>query len=135
MKNIPSSLRRSGSIKVASSFAATGSRTRISSMPCSQSKKPLLLTWPRVSTWALLPSYRAMMGPTVTPLGRTVRSSSPSSIRSEGRPYRHVETWVRLPRRVQPPEWANIDHPVCLLERNLYGHPLAGLLQGALRRR
>ena len=38
------------------------------------------------------------------------------------------ETWISLPKSQQPASWANIVDPVCPLERNLYGHPLAGLL-------
>ena len=35
---------------------------------------------------------------------------------------------IRLPRHTWPKSWANIEDPVVLLERNLYGHPFAGLL-------
>ena len=35
---------------------------------------------------------------------------------------------IRLPRHKWPKSWANIEDPVATLERNLYGHPLAGLL-------
>ena len=35
---------------------------------------------------------------------------------------------IRLPRHKWPNSWANIEDPVVPLERNLYGHPLAGLL-------
>ena len=38
------------------------------------------------------------------------------------------ETWISLPPSRQPDSWKNIQDPVCPLERNLYGHPLAGLL-------
>ena len=33
-----------------------------------------------------------------------------------------------LPRHTWPKSWMNIEDPVVPLERNLYGHPLAGLL-------
>ena len=36
--------------------------------------------------------------------------------------------WIRLPRHKWPNSWPNIEDPVVFLERNLYGHPLAGLL-------
>ena len=42
--------------------------------------------------------------------------------------YHNVETWIKLPRRHRPDWWDKFEDPVCLLERNLYGHPLAGLL-------
>ena len=36
--------------------------------------------------------------------------------------------WIRLPKHEWPKSWEYIEDPVVLLERNLYGHPLAGLL-------
>ena len=36
--------------------------------------------------------------------------------------------WIRLPRHKWPKSWSSIEDPVVPLERNLYGHPLAGLL-------
>ncbi|MHC4951072.1 MAG: hypothetical protein ACYTEU_08835, partial [Planctomycetota bacterium] len=39
-----------------------------------------------------------------------------------------TETWISLPPYRRPKSWANIVDPVCPLELNLYGHPLAGLL-------
>ena len=38
------------------------------------------------------------------------------------------DDWIRLPRRKWPRSWREIEDAVVLLERNLYGHPLAGLL-------
>ena len=38
------------------------------------------------------------------------------------------DVWIRVPRHKWPKSWANIEDPVALLDRNLYGHPLAGLL-------
>ena len=35
--------------------------------------------------------------------------------------------WIRLPGHKWPKSSSNIEDPVALLERNLYGHPLAGL--------
>ena len=35
--------------------------------------------------------------------------------------------WIRLPRHKWPKSWSSMEDPVVLLERNLYGHPLAGL--------
>lgn len=40
----------------------------------------------------------------------------------------HTETWISLPKNRQPKEWAHMHNPVCLLTRNLYGHPIAGLI-------
>ena len=38
------------------------------------------------------------------------------------------DTRIRLPRHERPKSWSSIEYPVVPLERNLYGHPLAGLL-------
>ena len=38
------------------------------------------------------------------------------------------DIWIRLPRHTWPKSWSSIEEPVVPLERNLYGHPLAGLL-------
>ena len=38
------------------------------------------------------------------------------------------DVWIRLSRHKWPKSWTNIEDPVVLLERHLYGHPLAGLL-------
>ena len=38
------------------------------------------------------------------------------------------DIWIRLQRHKWPKSWFSMEDPVVLLERNLYGHPLAGLL-------
>ena len=38
------------------------------------------------------------------------------------------DIWIRLPRHKWPQSWSSTEDPVVPLERNLYGHPLAGLL-------
>ena len=38
------------------------------------------------------------------------------------------DIWIRLPRHKWPKSWSNMKDPVVRLKRNLYGHPLAGLL-------
>ena len=38
------------------------------------------------------------------------------------------DIWIRLPRHKWPKSWSSMADPVVPLERNLYGHPLAGLL-------
>ena len=38
------------------------------------------------------------------------------------------DIWIRLPRHKWPKKWSSMEDPVVLLERNLYGHLLAGLL-------
>ena len=35
------------------------------------------------------------------------------------------DIWIRLPRHKWPKSWSSMKDPVVLLERNLYGHPLA----------
>ena len=38
------------------------------------------------------------------------------------------DIWTRLPRHKWPKSWSSMEDPVVSLERNLYGHPSAGLL-------
>ena len=38
------------------------------------------------------------------------------------------DIWIRLPRHKWPKSWSSMEDPVVPLERNLYGHPLAGLI-------
>ena len=38
------------------------------------------------------------------------------------------DIWIRLPKHKWHKSWPSMKDPVVLLERNLYGHPLAGLL-------
>ena len=38
------------------------------------------------------------------------------------------DIWIRLPRHKWPKSWSSMEDPVVPLERNLSGHPLAGLL-------
>ena len=38
------------------------------------------------------------------------------------------DIWIRLPRHKWPKSWSSMEGPVVPLERNLYGHLLAGLL-------
>ena len=38
------------------------------------------------------------------------------------------DIWIHLPRHKWPKSWSSMEDPVVPLERNLYGHPLAGLL-------
>ena len=37
------------------------------------------------------------------------------------------DIWISPPRRKWPKSWSSMEDPVVPLERNLYGHPLAGL--------
>ena len=38
------------------------------------------------------------------------------------------DIWIRLSRHKWPKSWSSMEDPAVLLERNLYGHPLAGPL-------
>ena len=40
------------------------------------------------------------------------------------------DIWIRLPRHTWPKSWSSMEDPVVPLERNLYGHPLAGTIMG-----
>ena len=37
------------------------------------------------------------------------------------------DIWIRLPRHNWPKSWSSMEDPVVPLERNFFGHPLAGL--------
>ena len=39
-----------------------------------------------------------------------------------------LDFWIRLPKHKSPKSWSSMKDPVVPLERNLYGHPLTGLL-------
>ena len=39
------------------------------------------------------------------------------------------DIWIRLPKHKWPKLWSSVEDPVVPLERNLYCHPLAGLLR------
>ena len=55
-----------------------------------------------------------------------LKEKSPKGYMRSGRECPDV--WIRLPRHKWTKTWANIEDYVALPERNLYGHPLAGLL-------
>ena len=38
------------------------------------------------------------------------------------------DIWIRLPKHKWPKSWSSMEDPVFPSERNLYGHPVAGLL-------
>ena len=40
------------------------------------------------------------------------------------------DIWIRLPRHKWTKSWSSMEDPVVPLERNLYGHPLAGTIMG-----
>ena len=40
----------------------------------------------------------------------------------------YPDIWIRLPRHKWPKSWSRMEDVIVLLERNLYGHLLAGLL-------
>ena len=40
------------------------------------------------------------------------------------------DIWIRLPRHKWPKSWSNIEDPVVLFERSLYGHPFAAPFVG-----
>ena len=42
------------------------------------------------------------------------------------------DIWIRLPRHKWPKSLSSMEDPIVLLERNLYGHHLAGLMGKAI---
>ena len=47
----------------------------------------------------------------------------------------YPDIWKRLPKQKWPKSWSSMDDPVVPLGRNLYGHPLTGLLWKSAGRR
>ena len=41
----------------------------------------------------------------------------------------YPDIWIRQPKDKWPKSWSSMEDPVVPFERNLYGHPLAGLLR------
>ena len=61
--------------------------------------------------------------------GQTADAVSAYTQVKSGRCSQIVEnSQIGLPRHKWPKSWSNMEDPVVPLERNLYGHPLAGLL-------
>ena len=51
-----------------------------------------------------------------------------TKVKSKKQVIDEARTKIRLPRHKWPKSWSSLEGPVVLLERNLYRHPLAGLL-------
>ena len=54
--------------------------------------------------------------------------SCPKLLQFYSRKSECPDNWIRVPRHKWPKSWSSMEDPVVPLERNLYGHPLAGLL-------
>ena len=58
---------------------------------------------------------------------RLIVRSNQSGFQNPNQIHRH-HIWIRLPRHKWQKSWSNMEDTVVPRERNLYGHPLAGLL-------
>ena len=67
----------------------------------------------RTSSWCSIRLYSGQSGRCINVI-RIPKSEGP-------------DIWIRLPKHSWPKSWSSVEDPVVLLERNLYGHLLAGL--------
>ena len=65
--------------------------------------------------------------------GQAAHALSATQVKMEDAPYllkipksECPDIWIRLSRHKWPKSWSSMEDPVVPLERNLYGHPLAG---------
>ena len=76
----------------------------------------------------LLQDYQVVMDKQLTQYLRTTQVKLEDVLRLLKIPKSKCpDFWIRLPRHKWPKYWREIEDPVVPLERNLYGHPLAGL--------
>ena len=83
------------------------------------------LKWQQQKSWISYPDRQGVQGKQ-----RTQYLLIPRSKWKMLQNYWCPDIWVRLPRHKWPVSWSSMEDPVVPLERNLYGHPLAGLLMG-----
>ena len=80
-------------------------------------------------SWTLFQDYRDAQDKQLTQYPFTPRSKWKMHQRYWKNPKPECpDIWIRLPRHKWPKSWSSMEDPVYPLERNLYGHPLAGLL-------
>ena len=72
--------------------------------------------------------YQIVTDKQLTPYQRTLRKMEDAPRLSRIARSECPGVWLRLPRHEWPKSWSNIEDPLNLVERDLYGHPLAGLL-------
>ena len=78
--------------------------------------------------WISFPDYQVAMDKQLTQYLLIFRKMEDASKLLKIPKSECPDIWIRLPRHKWPKSWSSMEDPVVLLERNLYGHPLAGLL-------
>ena len=96
-------------------------------MQSSLNRARLRLKWQQRNKWMFLLDYLIVIDKQPTPYQHTLRWRwRPRLLKIPKSEC--PDLWIRLPRHKWPISWENIEDPVVPLERNLYGHPLAGLM-------
>ena len=115
-------------IKVELYFEATLWKMILDLMQYFQNKDHQHHKWRRQRSWTSYPDCQGAQDKHLTQYllkpGQNERCSKIIEIPKSECP----DMWIRLPRHKWPKSWSSMEDPVVLLERNLYGHPLAGLL-------
>ena len=93
------------------------------------SKDHLRHKWRLQRSWISYPDYQDAQDKQQTQYQLTPRSKMEDAPEHLKIPKSECpDIWIRLPKHKWPKSWSNMEDPVVPLERNLYGHPLAGLL-------
>ena len=73
-----------------------------------------------------VPGFAGQAADAVSAFSQVKKEDAPQLLKSPKSDCPDI--WIRLPRHTWPKSWSSMEDPVVPLERNLYGHPLAGLL-------
>ena len=107
----------------------TPSQTKNDTEEYSRSKVLERLRWQRQSSWTPSQSFVVWLEKQVTLFQRTLRSKWLNLTDCCDCQTKNVLKFsIRIPPRQRPKGWNSVDDLVVLLERSLYGHPIAGLL-------
>ena len=85
------------------------------------------LKWQQPKSWISSPDYQVAMDKQLTQYLLIPRKMEDAHKLLKIPKSECPDIWIRLPRHKWPKSWSSIEDPVVPLERNLYGHPFAGL--------
>ena len=108
-----------------------GVRTKISKVlehvQCSLNKARLGLKLQPLRSWMSLRDYQTdgFAADAISAYARGKMEDAPKLLKIPKSECPDI--WIRIPRHRWPKSWSSMEDPVVPLERNLYGHPLAGL--------
>ena len=97
-------------------------------MQCSLNKVHQHHKWQRQKSWISSPDCLVARDKHLTQYLLIPRKSGRCTQNYEIPKSACPDIWIRRPRHKWPKSWSSMEDPVVPLERNLYGHPLAGLL-------